>query len=95
MENISTLQEKDKGDFLFYMFMVLAVLLGAMLGAGFAASLSSAYGTNMATMFEDVNEDSTLGIRHLLKLVVKHILSIISNMILFAKDLTNPAFTLQ
>ena len=86
MENISTLQEKDKGDFLFYMFMVLAVLLGAMLGAGFAASLSSAYGTNMATMFEDVNEDSPLGIRNLLRASngISHFLTFSVSSIVFA-----------
>ncbi len=67
MENIEPNQENDQGDFLFYIFLLLAVLIGAMIGSLAAAGLGAATGIQLGEIMGAMGEDTPLGVRNYIR----------------------------
>lgn len=67
MENIEPIQENDQGDLMFYIFLVLAVLIGAMIGTGLAAGLGAATGIQLGEITGSLGEDTSLGVRNYIR----------------------------
>lgn len=67
MENQAPKNDLRQIDFLFFLFVVMAMLLGAMIGTAIAAALGLATGVQMEQVIGEIGEDSPLGIRNFLR----------------------------
>jgi membrane protease YdiL (CAAX protease family) len=57
LDNKQTLPDNDKGDVVFYIFLILAILLGAMVGSGLALLSGSLFGFSPMEGLSDVGTD--------------------------------------
>lgn len=57
LDNRHTVPDNDKGDMVFYIFLILAILVGAMIGSGLALLSGSLFGVSPMEGLGDVGTD--------------------------------------
>ncbi|HKK76496.1 MAG TPA: type II CAAX endopeptidase family protein [Saprospiraceae bacterium] len=68
IDNRQTGSDNDKGDLVFYIFLILAILLGAMIGSGLALFAGSLFGFSPMEGLGDVGTDPSLNQRNYLRI---------------------------
>jgi membrane protease YdiL (CAAX protease family) len=94
LENIEPPQDKDKGDLVFYIFLILAFFLGAMIGTLFVYLLGGVLGISIDQMMGGIGPDADLGTRNGLRITngISHFFTFTVAALGFAYYFFGPSF---
>lgn len=68
LENIEPAQDNDKGGLVFYIFLILAFFVGAMIGSALVYIIGAAFGFSITQILGDVDPEASLKVRNGLRI---------------------------